>query len=470
MQGTAFKPIDISRPVEMDPRQEEFALLELGVGNVRALGFGTPVFVFCTAVILTMWNDWRTVGLWAGGQLVAILGLALISRFYLARRWELENLAELRVVTALCAFVVLSLWSSMGIFFWVPGNVPNNLFLASVLSVSPMAIAAVLGPHLLLFAAGFLPLGTVITVWGIDAIAESSGLSVVGIVFVLFAITLAGETNRMARRMLHLVDENAALAARLAREVAAAEAARRGAEEQSRANSRFLAEMSHELKTPLNAILGFSEVIRDQALGAIGNERYASYAADIHASGAHLLALINDVLDFSRIEAGKVELNCTCITLSELFEDVLGQFELRAKQAGVTIRAHHIADFPCLWADEKSVRQVLASLINQALRSTSRGGTIALSARMEPTGGLVIVVADTGGSEPPGAAGEAKSSDWRTAKQKDKSAGLGVPIIKGLLELHGGHFVHRSQGRASNQAEAVFPPERVMASQAMVVH
>jgi two-component system cell cycle sensor histidine kinase PleC len=308
-------------------------------------------------------------------------------------------------------------------------------------------------------------LAAVIAVYGAQTAAESSGLSVVGIVFVIFAITLAGETNRTARRMLHLADENASLAARLSREAASADASRRSAEEQSRANSRFLAEMSHELKTPLNAILGFSEVIRDQALGPVGNARYTSYAADIHASGAHLLALINDVLDFSRIEAGKVELNSSRLTLSELFEDVLGQFELRAKQAGVRIRTHSIANFPCLWADEKAVRQILASLVNQALRNTERGGTIALSARLEPSGALVLAVSDTGSH-----AARADVPEGSTARRREKTVGLGMPIVKGLLELHGGHFAHGRPGKQCNHAEAVFPPERVTAPQAKFLH
>lgn len=466
VQGTTVKLLDEEDAATIDERRTEFALLDLCIGNVRALRLGAPVFVFCTAVVLGFWVDITAVALWAFAQLLVSTGLILVSRLYLPRRSHAGNLVELRAVTALCAFVTLGVWSSIGVLFWVPGNVPNNLFLASILAVSPMALAVILGAHLLLFTAGFLPLAAVIAVHGAQTAAESSGLSVVGIVFVIFAITLAGETNRTARRMLHLADENASLAAHLLREAASADAARRSAEEQSRANSRFLAEMSHELKTPLNAILGFSEVIRDQALGPVGNDRYASYAADIHASGAHLLALINDVLDFSRIEAGRVELNSSRITLSELFEDVLGQFELRAKQAGVTIRTHQIADFPCLWADEKAVRQILTSLVNQAIRITERGGTIALSARLDRSGALVLAVSDTGSS----AARAEVTIEGSGMRRKEKAASLGMPIIKGLLELHGGHFSHRCPGAQCNQAEAIFPPERVVAPQPRPLH
>lgn len=466
MQGTAFEPVNQEDAVVADERQTELALLDLCVGNVRALRLGMPIFLFCTAAVLSYWVDFTTIAFWALAMFLASIGLILVSRYYLPRRWDVRNLVELRIVTSICAFVVFCLWSSIGVLFWVPGNVPDNLFLASVLAVSPMALAVIAGAHLLLFTAGFLPLAAVIAVHGAQTAAASSGLSVVGIVFVIFAITLAGETNRTARRMLHLADENASLAARLSREAASAGAARRSAEEQSRANSRFLAEMSHELKTPLNAILGFSEVIRDQTLGPVGNVRYSSYAADIHASGAHLLALINDVLDFSRIEAGKVELNSSRITLSELFEDVLGQFELRAKQSSVTIRTHPIADFPCLWADEKAVRQILASLINQALRNTGRGGVIALSARLEPSGALVLSVSDTGSNTV-----RAETAVGGSAvRRKDKTASLGMPIVKGLLELHGGHFAHRQPGKQCNQAEAVFPPERVVAPKAKSLH
>lgn len=472
MQASALKFLTEERPAVRDERRTELALLELCLGNVRALRLGAPVFVFCTMVLLACWVDVRGVALWGIGWLVVSIGLILLSRFYLPRRWDPKHLSELRAVTAICAFVIFSLWSSCGVFFWVPGNLPNNVFLASVLAVSPMALAVIAGAHLMVFTAGFLPLAAVIAVHGAQTAAASFGLSAIGIVFVIFAITLAGETNRMARRVLALADDNASLAERLAREVTTAEAARRNTEEQSRANSRFLAEMSHDLKSPLNAILGFSEIIRDQTLGPVGNERYSFYAADIHTSGVHLLALINDVVDFSRIEGGKVEINSTRVTLSGVFEDVLGQFELRAKQAGVTIRAHHITGFPCLWADEKAVRQILASLINQALRTTSRGGSIVLSARLEPSGGLVLMVADTGSTVASNkdAAHKDSLAESLAARPKEKPAGLGVPIVKGLLELHGGHFAASQRGRMCNQAEATFPPERVVMLPARPLH
>ena len=151
--------------------------------------------------------------------------------------------------------------------------------------------------------------------------------------------------------------------------------ARRRAEEANLAKSRFLATMSHELRTPLNAILGFSEVMSTEVMGPLNNEIYKEYTNDIHRSGQHLLNLINEILDLSRIEAGKYELSEEAISLLDVAEDCIGMVQLRARGKNISISQQFEPELPAVWADEKSIRQVMLNLLSNAVKFTPRAAT-----------------------------------------------------------------------------------------------
>jgi signal transduction histidine kinase len=246
---------------------------------------------------------------------------------------------------------------------------------------------------------------------------------------------------------------------------AALETAKAEAVSANVAKSRFLANMSHELRTPLNSILGFSEIIRAQTLGPVGDSRYAEYASDIHDSGAHLLSLIGDILDLSRIEAGKWEILDESIDVAEISRDALRLVETRDRKAEGAITIEVDRDLPYVRADRRALLQMLINLLSNALKFTPDGGRIVLEARRLGNGGATIEVSDTGiGMAPediPKALAVFSQVD-DSASRRHEGTGLGLPIVKSLIELHGGTISLSSQKGRGTVAALLFPPERTI--------
>jgi two-component system, cell cycle sensor histidine kinase PleC len=244
------------------------------------------------------------------------------------------------------------------------------------------------------------------------------------------------------------------------------EAARR-AEAANLAKSRFLAQMSHELRTPLNAILGFSEVMKSEILGAHSVPTYKEYAGDIHSSGQHLLNLINEVLDLSRIEAGRYELNEEPIGLAGVAEDCHHLITLRATNRNIEIHELYEPDLPKLWADERAVRQICLNLLSNAIKFTPQGGEVWLKVGWTASGGQYLSVRDNGAGIPEEEIPIVLSSFGQGSnaiKTAEQGAGLGLPIVNGLVDLHGGTFTLRSKLREGTEAIVTFPASRVMAA------
>jgi two-component system cell cycle sensor histidine kinase PleC len=241
--------------------------------------------------------------------------------------------------------------------------------------------------------------------------------------------------------------------------------ARRRAEDANLAKSRFLATMSHELRTPLNAILGFSEVMTGELFGKHAVPAYKDYAKDIHASGEHLLMLINEILDLSRVEAGRYELREESVSLSEIVEDCLRALSLRAQKRGITISEAIEGRLPRIWGDERAMRQIALNLLNNAVKFTPYGGHITLKCGWTQTGGLFLSIRDTGPGIPPHEIPIVMSSFGRGAlaqKNAEEGSGLGLPIVKGLVDLHGGTFTIESELRAGTEVTVTFPADRVV--------
>ncbi len=158
--------------------------------------------------------------------------------------------------------------------------------------------------------------------------------------------------------------------------------AKERAEAMSRQKSEFLASVSHELRTPLNAIMGFSEVMRLGRFGEIDNEKYRGYVHDIHQSGTHLLSLINDLLDLSKVEAGKLELNFTSVNLGDVADHALKMLQEQATAARVVLRKSMPADLPNVVADLRSMRQIMLNLVSNAIKFTDPGGQVVISAQV----------------------------------------------------------------------------------------
>jgi signal transduction histidine kinase len=242
--------------------------------------------------------------------------------------------------------------------------------------------------------------------------------------------------------------------------------AKEEAEAANQAKSGFLATMSHELRTPLNVIIGFSDMIVREVMGQIGNEHYRSYITDIHSSGTHLLEIINDILDLSKAEAGKLELSEEIFDLRQTIRSVEKLTGSQAQGAGLCTAFRFPKDLPLLRADERKTKQVLINLIGNAVKFTPRGGVIEVAGRLDRQAGLAITVADTG----IGIAPEDLQRVLEPFGQVDSSlsrlhqgTGLGLPLVKAIMGLHGGTLDLKSEVGVGTTVTVVFPRERMVA-------
>lgn len=234
------------------------------------------------------------------------------------------------------------------------------------------------------------------------------------------------------------------------------------AEEANRSKSAFLAAMSHELKTPLNAVLGFSEIIKDEMLGPICPAKYRSYAADIHASGTRLLAIISDVLDVARLNGGAITLNTKPYAVTLLAEEAIAMARIATKDAR-TVTVDVPDGLPMIEADPQRLRQALANLLSNALKFTPEGGTVSLWVWQDYTGGVSLAVKDTGigmDKDKIAAALEPFRQLDRSLARRFEGAGLGLSIAKSLVELHGGVLAIESAVGAGTTVTIALPPSR----------
>jgi signal transduction histidine kinase len=236
------------------------------------------------------------------------------------------------------------------------------------------------------------------------------------------------------------------------------------AEAASRAKTEFLANMSHELRTPLNAIIGFAEIIADDVLGPGAGQRYKAYARDICASGMHLLDVINQVLDMSKIEAGRFELREEPIDIAELSAKALRLVEPMAREAGVAVTLNVPPELPPVTADGRGIRQILLNLLSNAIKFTPAGGTVGLGALIDDRGDMVIAVSDTGigmaQEDIPTALAPFGQIGGPMTRERT-GTGLGLPIVKATAELHGGSIAIESSPGAGTTVRVRLPAARL---------
>jgi signal transduction histidine kinase len=238
--------------------------------------------------------------------------------------------------------------------------------------------------------------------------------------------------------------------------------AKNSAESASRAKSEFLANMSHELRTPLNAIIGFSEILQQEGLGPLGHASYRDYVRDVHESGVHLLKIINDILDLSKIEVGRLTLDEVPIDVRDTVESCLRIVRERAANAGLDLTVDFFPDLPTLNADERMIKQVLLNLLSNAIKFTPKGA-VRVTAGVAPDDGVYISVVDTG----IGIAAEDIEKALlpfvqidSTLQRKYDGTGLGLPLARSMTEHHGGSFEIKSNVGEGTSITVRFPPER----------
>lgn len=241
--------------------------------------------------------------------------------------------------------------------------------------------------------------------------------------------------------------------------------AMQNAERANHAKSNMLANMSHELRTPLNAIIGFSSTMIAETFGPLNNDKYREYLDDINQSGIHLLDLINDILDLSAIEADAVELQEENISTSELIEITMRLIKPRANDGHVTLTSSIAHDIPMLFADERRVKQILLNLLSNAVKFTPEDGVVSVNAHMNGAGSLAITVKDTGVGMDEGEVKHAMSKFGQLdtdLDRKHEGTGLGLPLTKGLMELHDGTLIIQSEKGLGTTITVTFPKARVI--------
>ncbi len=239
--------------------------------------------------------------------------------------------------------------------------------------------------------------------------------------------------------------------------------ARREAEKASAHKSEFLARISHEIRTPLNAILGFAEVISEERFGPVGNPRYKDYLKDIHASGTHVMSLVNDLLDLSKIEAGRMELAFVAVDANRIIAECVSLMQPQASHERVIMRQSLATSLPKIMADERSIRQIVLNLLSNAVKFNEPGGQIIVSTALTDQNEVVIRVRDTGIGMSESEIGIALEPFRQIATARPRSGtGLGLPLTKALVEANRAAMSIRSRKDEGTLIEIIFPSSRVV--------
>jgi len=241
--------------------------------------------------------------------------------------------------------------------------------------------------------------------------------------------------------------------------------AKESAEIANRAKSEFLANMSHELRTPLNSIIGFSQILTEEMYGKLGDEKYAEYAADILASSTHLLAIIGDILDISKIEAGELKVEDVDVNLGAAIDHALRMVDERSRKKGLLLDAALPDGSPVLRADPRHLRQMLLNLLTNAVKFTESGGSVTVTGGLGDDGGIEIAISDTGVGIAPENINKVLEPFGQVAHSMTRDhegTGLGLPLVKSLIELHGGRLAIDSKPGAGTRVTIAFPPERTV--------
>ena len=358
--------------------------------------------------------------------------------------------------------VLLStIWGLAPWLLWDEGNLLNHVFIELICLAAVARFLVNRANHVPFFLASFLPMAVMLFVRCVTEIDPVN--FVLAAIVILYAVQVILDSSHISHRW----DEEARTRFShedLSRELEEARdealLKRAEAEAANASKTAFLANISHELRTPLNAILGFSELIARECLGPVGSPRYKEYANDIHNSGAHLLSLINDLLDVAKIEAGRMELEPQMIETERALESALKFVRARARDRGQTLTIAVDGNAAVIYADERALKQIVINLVSNAVKFTQDGGRIEVSAGRNSQADFELIVADNG----PGISREKIDRVFKPFTRLDNrfdrqagGTGLGLSLVRGLCELHGGRAWIESESGKGTRAIVILP-------------
>jgi two-component system cell cycle sensor histidine kinase PleC len=427
-----------------------------------------PLVIAAFALLLGQWHPTTPLAAWAVATAATWLITIGAIRIFLNDDRSDERTTRWTTIICVAVFVSSLTFAGVSVLFWVDGDRLNNILLYCVVAAGLACAGAQSAPSMPVCIANLTPYAVVFLYISLahEPFPINFGVAFLQVCYIALVALYARSVWQMSDDMLRLRIEKRELIDRLQQALADATTAKRKAEAASTAKSEFLANMSHELRTPLNAILGFSEIIKDRTFGDAALDRYAEYGSHIHFSGKHLLGLIGDILDLSKIEAGKRELDEAEIDLAQVARDAFNFVEPQAarKNLTLTLEAHTHA---IIRADERALRQIVANLLSNAVKFTPEAGSITLRIAPDDQGGVILAVADTGiGIRPEDmrkvleSFGQARHD---VTNADERGTGLGLPIVKGLIELHGGSLTLESALGAGTTVTITLPPARVIA-------
>lgn len=431
------------------------------------------VIVLILAAMASLWVPAIFTTIWAGIVLLTLAATVLV-----ARRFKTIDPAKFNAMQWTTSFVAAETmygiaWSALALFTLVanPESLSAVMFAMVLVCIAANAVSTRTLPPATVMST--LPATVTVSItliaWGGTLNYTLAAATLCGEVFFVF---LARQLHASELETITHQSEKDSLIFELEEARHMSDEARRHAEQANIAKSQFLATMSHELRTPLNAIIGFSEVLKAELLGPHQVPQYKEYAGDIHSSGQHLLNLINELLDLSRIEAGKYDLNEEAVSLVDIAEDCRRMMELRAKSKGIELVFNFGNNLPKLWGDERAIRQVVLNLLSNAIKFTPQSGRVTLIVTRSGDGGQLVSVKDNGPGIPEEEIETVLSSFGQGSlaqKTAEQGAGLGLPIVQKIIELHQGRFDMFSKLRFGTEVIATFPRARVMDALAPVV-
>jgi two-component system cell cycle sensor histidine kinase PleC len=441
-------------------------LLQMFLRNQIHVAPTMPILAVLMGVTAMLWTPVLVVLAWMVGAIGCNAMQIFMCRHYFKQERSTDEQRDWIGMMSASELMLGTFWVVPLFLFWPNSDGTEGAFLLAAI----MAVSAVR----FLIVSNFMPVliaGTGVITIGVALRCVSQGepiyFALAGVIITLevFFLFIARQLQETARDMIIFRGQKDVLIAELKLARDHAESEKHKADTANRAKSTFLANMSHELRTPLNAILGFSEVLEREMFGPLSNNTYKDYAGDIHNSGRYLLTLINDILDLSRIEAGRRDFRDEPITLREAFDNAIRLLEKSAAAKAIAIEFDVPDSVPRLLGDSRAIGQIIINLVSNAIKFTPNHGHVLVTARRANNGAIELSVKDNGPGIPAEEIEQAMSAFTRgslATKKAVDGAGLGLSIVKGIMELHDGRVSIKSVVGEGTEVICEFPAKRVL--------